>query len=55
MKQVSSVKRISDYKQIYIPDAVMEDMDVKAGDNVVWMFDEMEGNYILKKATVTIE
>jgi|TARA_E500000305_G_C4020433_1_gene238372 bifunctional DNA-binding transcriptional regulator/antitoxin component of YhaV-PrlF toxin-antitoxin module len=55
LKQVSSVKTIDQYKRIYIPDAILERMQLEAGDNVVWMYDEIAGEHVIRKATVTIE
>tara|TARA_R110002110_G_scaffold57061_9_gene163496 strand:- start:2178 stop:2369 length:192 start_codon:yes stop_codon:yes gene_type:complete len=55
LKQVSSVKVIDQYKRIYIPDAILERMQLSAGDNIVWMYDELAGEHLIRKATVTIE
>ena len=51
MKQISSIKRISEYKSIYIPDVILEDMKLDAGDNVVWF---QNGHYLIKKVQVDI-
>jgi len=53
MKQISSIKRISEYKSIYIPDVILEDMSMDAGDNVVW-FQNDDGQYLIKKVNVDI-
>lgn len=53
MKQISSIKRISEYKSVYIPDAILEDMQMDAGDNVVW-FQNDDGQYLIKKVNVDI-
>jgi|TARA_R100001244_G_C5118525_1_gene122926 bifunctional DNA-binding transcriptional regulator/antitoxin component of YhaV-PrlF toxin-antitoxin module len=53
MEQVSSIKRISEYKSIYVPDAILEDMKLDSGDNVVW-FRNDEGQYLIKKVQVDI-
>jgi bifunctional DNA-binding transcriptional regulator/antitoxin component of YhaV-PrlF toxin-antitoxin module len=53
MEQVSSIKRISEYKSIYIPDKILEDMKLDSGDNVVW-FKNDEGHYLIKKVQVDI-
>tara|TARA_Y100000310_G_C20067751_1_gene527920 strand:+ start:370 stop:549 length:180 start_codon:yes stop_codon:yes gene_type:complete len=53
MKQISSIKRISEYKSVYIPDAILEDMQMDAGDNVVW-FQNDNGQYLIKKVNVDI-
>ena len=53
MKQVSSIKRIIEYKSIYIPDVILEDMSMDSGDNVVW-FQNDEGHYLIKKVQVDI-
>jgi|TARA_R100001530_G_scaffold136112_2_gene115318 bifunctional DNA-binding transcriptional regulator/antitoxin component of YhaV-PrlF toxin-antitoxin module len=54
MKQVSSVKRISQYKTIYIPDSILEDMKLDEGDNIVWFHDEESGQYFIKKVEVQV-
>jgi|TARA_R100001132_G_C3230073_1_gene65057 bifunctional DNA-binding transcriptional regulator/antitoxin component of YhaV-PrlF toxin-antitoxin module len=54
MKQISSIKTIDQYKRIYIPDAMLEEMGVEAGSNVAWMQDETEGHFMLKKCNVEI-
>ena len=54
MKQVSTVKTVDQYKRIYIPDAMMEEMGVEVGSNVVWMQCEDDGHFMLKKAIVEI-
>ena len=53
MEQVSSIKRISEYKSVYIPDAILEDMKLDSGDNVVW-FRNDDGQYLIKKVQVDI-
>jgi bifunctional DNA-binding transcriptional regulator/antitoxin component of YhaV-PrlF toxin-antitoxin module len=53
MKQISSIKRISEYKSIYIPDVILEEMQMDAGDNVVW-FQNDDGQYLIKKVNVDI-
>ena len=53
MKQISSIKRISEYKSVYIPDVILEDMNMGSGDNVVW-FQNDDGNYLIKKVQVDI-
>jgi bifunctional DNA-binding transcriptional regulator/antitoxin component of YhaV-PrlF toxin-antitoxin module len=55
MNQVSSVKIIDQYKRIYIPDKILEALQLEAGDNIVWMHDDVAGEYMIRKATVTIE
>ena len=54
MKQVSTNKTIDQYKRIYIPDAMLEEMELEVGSNVVWMQCEDDGHYTLKKALVEI-
>ena len=46
-------KRISEYKSIYIPDVILEDMSMDSGDNVVW-FQNDDGHYLIKKVQVDI-
>ncbi len=53
MKQISSVKRISQYKTIYVPDSILEDMELKEGDNIVW-FQNDDGQYLIKKVQIDI-
>jgi|TARA_R110001583_G_scaffold42650_9_gene135593 bifunctional DNA-binding transcriptional regulator/antitoxin component of YhaV-PrlF toxin-antitoxin module len=53
MKQISSIKRISEYKSVYIPDSILDDMNMGSGDNVVW-FQNDEGHYLIKKVQVDI-
>tara|TARA_R100001244_G_scaffold66455_1_gene54688 strand:- start:513 stop:680 length:168 start_codon:yes stop_codon:yes gene_type:complete len=53
MKQISSIKTISEYKSVYIPDVILEAMGMGAGDNVVW-FQNDEGHYLIKKVQVDI-
>ena len=53
MKQVSSIKTISEYKSIYIPDAILEDMKLDSGDNVCWFLND-DGQYLIKKVQVDI-
>ena len=53
MKQISSIKRISEYKSVYIPDVILEDMQMDAGDNVVWFLND-DGQYLIKKVNVAI-
>ena len=53
MKQISSIKQISEYKSVYIPDAILEDMQMDSGDNVVW-FQNDDGHYLIKKVQVDI-
>jgi|TARA_R100000988_G_C3852403_1_gene95523 bifunctional DNA-binding transcriptional regulator/antitoxin component of YhaV-PrlF toxin-antitoxin module len=53
MKQISSVKRISQYKTIYVPDSILEDMELKEGDNIVW-FQNDDGHYLIKKVQIDI-
>jgi|TARA_R100001594_G_scaffold150151_1_gene210247 bifunctional DNA-binding transcriptional regulator/antitoxin component of YhaV-PrlF toxin-antitoxin module len=55
MNQVSSVKIIDQYKRIYVPDKILDALQLSEGDNVVWMHDEVAGEYMIRKATVTIE
>tara|TARA_Y100000310_G_scaffold280171_1_gene299705 strand:+ start:1280 stop:1465 length:186 start_codon:yes stop_codon:yes gene_type:complete len=54
-EQVSSVKTIDQYKRIYVPDKILEALSLDAGDNLVWMHDNVSGEYFIRKATVTIE
>jgi|TARA_Y100000401_G_C8265543_1_gene195601 bifunctional DNA-binding transcriptional regulator/antitoxin component of YhaV-PrlF toxin-antitoxin module len=53
MKQISSIKKISEYKSVYIPDVILEDMQLDSGDNVVW-FQNDDGQYLIKKVQVDI-
>ena len=55
MKQISSVKRIDQYKRIYVPDNILEAMSLDVDDHIVWMHDEHTGEYSIRKATITIE
>ena len=54
MKQVSTIKTIDQYKRIYIPDSILEEMELEVGSNVVWMQCEDDGHFALKKALVEI-
>ena len=54
MKQVSTIKTIDQYKRIYIPDGILEEMELEVGSNVVWMQCEEDGSYQLKKVSVEI-
>ena len=54
MKQISTIKTIDQYKRIYIPDAMLEEMGLEVGSNVVWMQCEDDGHYALKKVSVEI-
>jgi len=54
MKQISSIKTIDQYKRIYIPDAILEELGVEVGSNVAWMQCEDDGHFMLKKVNVEI-
>ncbi len=54
MKQVSTIKTIDQYKRIYIPDTILQEMELDVGSNVVWMQCEDDGHYALKKVSVEI-
>ena len=54
MNQVSNVKRISQYKTIYIPDSILEDMGLDEGDNIVW-YQNDEGHYLIRKVQIKVE
>ena len=54
MKQISTIKTIDQYKRVYIPDSILEEMGVEVGSNVVWMQCEDDGHYALKKVSVEI-
>ena len=54
MKQVSNVKRISQYKTIYIPDSILEDMQLDEGDNIVW-YQNDDGHYLIRKVQIQVE
>ena len=54
MKQVSTVKVIDQYKRVYVPDKILEEMELEVGSNVVWMQCEDDGSYQLKKVSVEI-
>jgi len=54
MKQVSNVKRISQYKTIYIPDSILEDMTLDEGDNIVW-YQNDDGHYLIRKVQIQVE
>jgi len=54
MKQVSNVKRISQYKTIYIPDSILEDMKLDEGDNIVW-YQNDDGHYLIRKVQIQVE
>ena len=55
MNQISSVKRVDQYKRIYVPDKILEAMEIDVDGHVVWMHDEVSGEYFIRKATITIE
>ena len=54
MKQISSIKTIDQYKRVYIPDAILEELGVEVGSNVAWMQCEDDGHFMLKKVNVEI-
>ena len=54
MKQVSNVKRVSQYKTIYIPDSILEDMQLDEGDNIVW-YQNDDGHYLIRKVQIHVE
>ena len=54
-EQVSSVKTLDQYKRIYVPDKILQALELEVGDNLVWMHDSVAGEYFIRKATVTIE
>ena len=53
MKQISSVKRISQYKTIYVTDSILKDMELKEVDNIVWSQND-DGHYLIKKVQIDI-
>jgi len=55
VEQVSSVKTLDQYKRIYVPDKILEALELEVGNNLVWMHDSVSGEYFIRKATVTIE
>ena len=54
MKQISTVKTIDQYKRVYVPDIILEEMELESGSNVVWLQCEDDGHFMLKKAIVEI-
>ena len=54
MKQISSIKTIDQYKRVYIPDAILEELGVEVGSNVASMQCEEDGHFMLKKVNVEI-
>ena len=54
MKQVSNLKRVSQYKTIYIPDSILEDMQLDEGDNIVW-YQNDDGHYLIRKVQIQVE
>jgi hypothetical protein len=53
MKQVSNVKRVSQYKTIYIPDSILEDMGMAVDSHCIWV--ETDSGYALRKVNVEVE
>ena len=55
MTQIVTVKTIDQYERVYVPKPVMEELGIEKGQHCVWMQDEEDGHFELRKATVTIE
>ena len=53
MKQVSTIKKVSEFKSVYIPDTILEEMKLDSGDNVAWFVND-DGQYFIKKVEVNI-
>ena len=54
MKQIISIKTVDQYKRVYIPDMILEELGVEVGSNVAWMQCEDDGSFMLKKVNVEI-
>ena len=49
LEQVSSVKTLDQYKRIYVPDKILQALELEVGDNLVWMHDSVAGEYLLER------
>ena len=54
MKQMGTIKTIDQYKRVYVPDNILEEMECAIGSNVVWRQCEDDGHFALKKVNVEI-